>query len=121
MARGLCSKWKTPVFIGFDTNVTKDLLNQIVSQLHEASYDVVSCVSDMGSSNLGLWKQLEVSYLRPYFLHPITKEKITMFADAPHLLKLTRNWLLQSGSFQEKLEKIRNYFEQKISDFSKSF
>jgi Transposase protein len=59
MARGLCSKWKTPVFIGFDTNFTKDLKIQIVGQLHEASYDVVSCVSDMGSATWGFgsnWK-----------------------------------------------------------------
>jgi Transposase protein len=98
MARGLFSKWKTPVYVGFDTSVTQALLNESISLLHEASFTVVSCVSDMGTSNQGLWKELGITYEKPYFLHPKTKEKITMFADVPHLLKLTRNWLLHSGS-----------------------
>jgi Transposase protein len=105
MARGLFSKWKTPVYVGFDTNMTSELLNRIVSLLHEAAYIVVACVSDMGSSNLGLWKQLDVSYTKPYFCHPVTNEKISMFADVPHLLKLIRNWLLQTGASNSKNKK----------------
>jgi hypothetical protein len=33
----------------------------------------------------------------PNFLHPMTGKKIHAFSDAPHLLKLIRNWLLDTG------------------------
>jgi Transposase protein len=105
MARGLFSKWKTPVYVGFDTPMTSNLLKQLITVLHEASYEVVSCVSDMGGGNIGLWKQLDVSYEKTYFPHPVTNQKITMFADVPHLLKLTRNWLLETGALIRKISK----------------
>jgi Transposase protein len=97
MARGLFSKWKSPIFLGFDTNVTKALLQDLIVSLHQVNYDVVGCVSDMGTSNQGLWKELDVSMYKTNFNHPVTNNQIQMFADVPHLLKLTRNWLFDSG------------------------
>jgi len=96
-ARGLFSKWKQPVYLAFDQKITKHILNDIISKLHNISYNVVACVSDCGGGNIGLWKELEVDIEKPFFKHPITESNIYMFADAPHLLKLVRNWLLDTG------------------------
>jgi hypothetical protein len=89
MARGLFSKWKSPIYVGFDVNVTRLLLNEVISSLHQASYEVVACVSDMGAANQGLWKELGVSSSQTYFVNPVNNNKIWVFADPPHLLKLT--------------------------------
>jgi len=44
---------------------------------------------------IGLWKKLNISFDNTYFSHPITNDYY--FADAPHLLKLIRNWLIDTG------------------------
>lgn len=48
-----------------------------------------------------MWKQLHISCSRCeihyFFLHPVTGENIYLFADAPHMLKLLRNWFLDYG------------------------
>jgi hypothetical protein len=98
MVRGLFHSWKQPLYIGFDVKVTADLLNNIIKQLHEIEYDVAACVSDCGSANVGLRKQLGVGSDKTYFSHPVTGDPIYVFADAPHLLKLVRNWLLDTGT-----------------------
>jgi hypothetical protein len=97
MARGLFSKWKTPIFVGFDTKVTKDLLNKVIAALDEISYDVAAITSDLGGGNQGLFSSLGVTHKRCHFPHPVTGNKITVFPDVPHLLKLTRNWLFETG------------------------
>lgn len=38
-----------------------------------------------------------ISVDRTFCFHPVTKEKIYFFADGPHLLKLIRNWLIDTG------------------------
>jgi hypothetical protein len=97
MARGLFAQWKQPLYIAFDQKITKEILLTIVNKLHRISYNVVACVSDCGASNMGLWKELGINADNTSFEHPITKNNIYMFADAPHLLKLIRNWLLDVG------------------------
>uniref|UniRef100_A0A182PUU2 THAP-type domain-containing protein n=1 Tax=Anopheles epiroticus TaxID=199890 RepID=A0A182PUU2_9DIPT len=98
MARGLFKNWKQPIFIGFDQRMTKDILLEIVKHLSIIGINVVAIVSDNCQSNIGCWKDLGAhDYLNPYFLHPCTNSKIYVFPDAPHLLKLIRNWLLDTG------------------------
>jgi hypothetical protein len=97
MARGLCRRWKTPIFADFDTKMVKNILFDIISKLHGAGYIVVACVSDAAAENRGLWNQLGVTKDQPYFKHPCTGKKIACFYDVPHLLKLFRNWLLDTG------------------------
>lgn len=75
--------------------MTKNILFSIVEKISEINFNVVACVS--GSSNIGLWKNLNVIISDTSFKHPITNEDIFVFADVPHLLKLIRNWLLDRG------------------------
>lgn len=97
MVRGLFKNWKQPIYVNFDQIVTPEILYEVISILHDNSYKVVACVSDCGGANIGLWKKLNISIENTYFLHPTTNDKIYYFADAPHLLKLTRNWLIDTG------------------------
>lgn len=61
IARGLKQSWKQPVFYAFDCKMTKSILEGLISQLENAGYPVVGIVSDMGSANRALWRELEVS------------------------------------------------------------
>lgn len=79
---------------GYDTPMTKDLLYQIIDQLYNVGFNVIAIVSDMGSSNIGLWKTLNISINNTSFKHQITNQNIFVFADVPHLLKLARNHLV---------------------------
>lgn len=95
IARGIFKKWKQPVYYGFDQDVTKDLLIDVITQLHASGYTVFAMTSDLGNANQKLWKSLNVGHdehHRTYFTHPCEASvKIYVFADVPHLVKLVRN------------------------------
>lgn len=97
MARSLICRWKEPVFVDFDCVMKEEILLDVISELYCVGYTVVACVCDNGTENRALWNAMKVSKDSPYFLHPSTNEKIICFPDVPHLLKLFRNWLLDTG------------------------
>lgn len=70
--------------------MTKELLFQIIEQ-HNVGFNVISKVSDMGSTNMRLWNSLNISVDNTSFEHPISKNQVYVFADVPHLLKRARN------------------------------
>lgn len=96
MARGLFSNWKQRVYLGFDQKMTKDLLESVMTRLHHINYHVVACTSDCGG-NQGLWKAMGITEENTFAEHPVTKKLVYFFADDPNLLKLLRNWFLDTG------------------------
>lgn len=108
--RGLFSKWKTPIFIDFDRPMTLDILNDTISRLHMKGFTVAAIVHDCGGGNLALLKQAGINHAhqKVSMQHPVTQEEIFFFPDAPHLLKLIRNWLLDHG-FYYKGKKIMKH------------
>lgn len=96
-ARGLVGRWKQPVFVDFDTKITPEILDDVIKQLYRIDYVVIVCVCDCGSGNQGLCKLLGISYENTWISHPITNDNIYFFSDAPHILKLVRNWFLDTG------------------------
>lgn len=82
--------------------MTKECLESIVSKLFNVDYTVISCVSDCGGGNVSLPKILNISAEQTYFSHPITNENIYKLADASLLLKLMRNWLIDTGFILER-------------------
>ena len=85
-ARGLCSNWKQPVYYDFDQAVTKNILEEAIATLHNSNYIVVAMVSDMGSTNQWLWKDLGIDTSKNTFTHPCDESKLRIvFADVPHL------------------------------------
>lgn len=99
--RGLFSKWKTPIFIDFDCPMTLEILENVIGRLHSIGFSVAAVVHDCGGENIGVWKQAGINHAqnKVSFPHPVTKEEIFFFPDAPHLLKLIRNWLLDHGFY----------------------
>jgi hypothetical protein len=98
LIRGLLFPYKQVVFVDFDVPMKKDLLLELIRHLDKVKFKVVAIVSDMGSTNVALWLTLQVTDTKPFFVHPCNKEeKIFLFPDAPHLLKLCRNHLLDRG------------------------
>lgn len=97
MVRGLFSQWKQPIYIDFDQKITQEILNKVLTKLYSIGFNVVACVADCGGGNVGLWKILGISPEKSYFLHPISGKNIYFFPDVPHLLKLVRNWLVDTG------------------------
>ncbi|KAK3923436.1 Transposable element P transposase [Frankliniella fusca] len=98
MVRGLYGKWKVPVYLDFDQKMTPEILTNLIKELYEIGYTVKVCCSDMGGGNQGLLRDLGISPEKTWIIHPMdSKEKIYFCADAPHCLKLVRNWLLDTG------------------------
>lgn len=84
----------------------KNILLHIIATLHSKNINVVAIVSDNCPANIACWKDLGATgYDHPYFLHPVTKQNVYVLPDAPHLLKLTRNWLIDHG-FTHNTKKI---------------
>lgn len=98
MVRGICDKWKQPLFYQFDKKMTKDLLFEIISSLENAGYLVYSMTSDLGADNQALWKALNINLENNSFPNPCKSDRsVYVFADVPHMLKLVRNHLLDDG------------------------
>lgn len=85
------------MFPEFDTQMTKSCLDDITARLYAIGLTVVAIVSDCGGGNVGVWNEYKVSYKNTFFFSEITKRNIYFFADVPHLLKLIRNWFLDTG------------------------
>lgn len=97
IAKGICGKWKQPIFYHYDRNIIKNLLDKIISKLENIGYPVYAINCDMGGANRGLWTALNISEEKTWFENPISSKNIYAFADAPHLIKLLRNHFLDSG------------------------
>lgn len=97
MIRGLFGDWKQPIYASFDVSMTKALLLEAVNKAYEAGFEVVAAVSDCGGGNTGIWSDVNLEEKKTYIFHPQTQRKLYLFADAPHVLKLTRNWLIDTG------------------------
>jgi len=97
LLRGLCSNWKQPIFYGFDTDITSELLITVIDTIENVGYHVVAVVSDLGGKNQSLWKHLGINEKNSFFVNPKNREKVHVFADIPHMLKLLRNHILDEG------------------------
>jgi Transposase protein len=112
IVRGLCSKWKQPIYFDFDTAMKKDLLLFIIRSVEEIGIRVYGTTFDLG--NHGLLSSLGVTPDRPFFFNPAdNNRKIFVFPDAPHLLKLCRNHLLDDGyQIDETTHLTKDNFER---------
>lgn len=99
MVRGLLQNWKQPIYYKFDQPMTCPILNEIIVNLYNVGFFVVAMTSDMGPSNRKLLSELGIGYDKTcFFGHPSDNSwNIYVFADAPHLIKLVRNHILDAG------------------------
>ncbi|KAF0314684.1 Transposable element P transposase [Amphibalanus amphitrite] len=98
LVAGISSKWQVPVLFQFDSAVTGATLLSLIQDIEAVGAEVVATVSDMGGSNLGVWKDLGVSHDgRSWFLNPGDSiRRVWVLADPPHM-KRVRNNLLDHG------------------------
>ena len=98
MVRGVIHSFKQHVWCGFDEDMTKDTLEEIIEAVEAQGFRVVAAVSDFATPNQALWKKLGVNMEKPSFKHPFDSSRdIHVFADFPHMLKLLRNHYLDKG------------------------
>jgi len=112
MARRLFKKWKQPVYYNYDEPMSREILFAVLQHLYRIGYIVVAITYDMGPSNMKVWRDLNiginisdrsdnniiVAEKQCYITHPSDKSlKIYFYADVPHLVKLARNNLFNSG------------------------
>ena len=83
-----------------DTTLGEIEFRNIIRRIQNAGFHVVSVSTDMHQGNQGLARKLGVTTENPRFPNPSKNRSgqyIYWFYDAPHLLKLMRNWLLDDG------------------------
>lgn len=134
MMRGLFKSWKQPIFYDYDFKMTAKTLFEIINFLessgmsknssevlnfnkyYSAGFPVVAMVSDLGGGNRGLHTELEISKSKPHFLNPCNGEKIYVFADVPHLLKLIRNHFVDQGFIHNNGKEINKSIVESTLD-----
>lgn len=118
----LNGRWKIPVgyvlIDGLNGPEKANLMNKLLEQLHETGVVISSLTFDGASSNLKMASELGADFTKPsdlktYFHHPITKEKIFIFLDPCHMLKLIRNCLASQKALTDGEGKsiLWSYFE----------
>nr|CAH7745564.1 unnamed protein product [Callosobruchus chinensis] len=83
------------------------------TELFEANFIVVAIVSDMGTGNVALWRELNVGHDKNcHFAHPCDDAlKIFVCADVPHLIKLVRNHLIDHSFYVDDYIINKDYFQ----------
>ena len=61
---------------------------------HDVGLRVIAVVCDQETSQLRLWREMDVSPQKPYIMHPNTGEQVFVMPDPVHLLKSVRNNLM---------------------------
>lgn len=97
LVRGLLKSWKQVIYLGFDTNMTKALLTELILLCENQGAVVRAVGFDMG--NHGLIKELGVLKNENFkFTHPTDSSRVIYtICDVPHLVKLFRNHCLDEG------------------------
>lgn len=113
--KGLTGKFKQVVYVDFvpvksdDKNAekseegafNKEILLQIIDKLREVSgITVIGTTCDNGSSNVKLWKNLNVDEDETYFTHK--GRRIYCFSDHSHCVKLIRNHFVEKMFIRHK-------------------
>lgn len=68
----------------------------------------------MGGGNRGLHNALNISPSETWFVNPANQNKIYVFADVPHLIKLLRNLYVDQGFILNGKEINKNIIEKRI-------
>lgn len=93
-------KWKVPIAYYYTNKLSgqdkANIINELLIHLNGTGAEIISLTFDGAPSNISMANILGANLkngenLKTYFLHPCTKEKIFVFLDMCHMLKLVRN------------------------------
>lgn len=117
--------WKIPIgyFLlnGLSGVEKSNLIKKALEFVNDTGVKVTSLTFDASTSNVAMATQLganiqDINNLKTYFLHPVTNEKIFIFYDPCHMLKLIRNCLGHYKSFKCGTDSIDwDYFEKLVN------
>jgi len=101
LMRPLFGTWKQPFYFQFDEAMHKERFVEIVRQLYDVGFTVVASVCDLSFSNQTFLKSMGVFNTNASSCpHPSDNTKKNFFfADAPHMLKLFRNHLIDGSGY----------------------
>ena len=75
--------------------MTKPLLDSIITRLESEGFRIQGITFDLGNQKLTQQLKYQINH---YFINPYDKSrKVFMFPDAPHLIKLARNHVFDTG------------------------
>lgn len=83
-------------------------------------FQIAAMVSDLGGGNRALYNELKVDHNNTFFNNPVNNEKIFVFADVPHLLKLIRNNFVDHGFIINNKEISKSIVEEVLDITSSS-
>lgn len=122
---GLNMRWKIPIayFLlnGLAAAEKANLVKGCLKMVYDCGVKIVSFTFDGTSTNLLvgsiLGAKLEYPDIQPWFLHPLSNERIHILLDACHMVKLVRNTLGDWKRLQDADGKTIcwNYFEKLVS------
>ena len=96
MVRSLFSDWKEVVYFNFDTNMTKNLIEEIIVECESRGIKIQGLVFDCGNSTI--LSELDFHKLNYKFVNPADPSRfVYLFPDVSHLIKLWRNHCLDKG------------------------
>lgn len=106
--KGLEGHWETICAYYLTTHLPgqrqAEVVKDVLKACHEHGVRIHGLVFDGTASNLrmaeALGADLTPGKFKPFFPHPVTGEKINIFLDTPHMLKLARNHLADAGKFR---------------------
>ena len=87
--RGLFSNWKQIIYYDFKGRISKTFIMDTITELHHNGINIVAVVTDMGSNNQGMWKELGIcrvrkgKILKTSFSHPVTKKCVDVCRFSP--------------------------------------
>ena len=99
LLRGLIRPWKQLVYFNYDKNMTKKLLDEIITESEKADVNVRGVVFDMGNHTFIKEVKL-ISQNKTFFLNPVhPTRRVHMFPDVPHMesLNIYVKWLVDGG------------------------
>lgn len=97
VANGLYRDWHQLVYLNFDVRVNKNTLNTVIEALHNVGIQVVGCTCNFEDGQPNIWAELDVSYGRNYFAHPITGAQIYAFYFLDDLLAATNKHFIDGS------------------------
>lgn len=123
MAVSLNSYWKIPLgcFLidGLTGKKRANIITTCLKLVHKTGVTTFSETFDGASVNISMCTELGACFkfndqFRPWFLHPSTGDKVFVFYDAFHMIKLVRNFFGEKG--------VLNYGKEIIKwDFIKNY
>lgn len=119
------SHWKIPIayFLinGLNSKEKANLVNLVLSFIYDTGVCVKSLTFDGAAINISmancLGANLKMPNIKTYFNHPETKQKVHIFLDPAHMLKLYRNTIGDWGVLYDKSGSLIkwDYFKELVS------